>query len=229
MKTKKTPRADLQNKRGLFFEIGLCVSLMLAIAFFMWSQPTVSISAVPDPVTGIPVELPPITTQQPEPPARNDLRVNVVADIIKIVESDKKITEGIYIPGLSDDFPIVFHPATTGGGTEAPADEVIDFLVIEDQPLFQGQGVNAFRSWVNGQIVYPTIAQENNIKGRVTVSFVIERDGSLTSIEVLAAPDRLLANEAVRVLAASPLWTPGKQRGIPVRVRYTIPIDFRLE
>jgi protein TonB len=86
-----------------------------------------------------------------------------------------------------------------------------------------------FRSWVQGKLKYPQIAQENGISGKVTLTFVIERDGTLTNIQVMQSPDRSLADEAVRVLQSSPKWTPGKQRNAPVRVRYTLPVEFRIQ
>ena len=87
----------------------------------------------------------------------------------------------------------------------------------------------AFRNWVQERLRYPTIAAENGISGRVTLTFVIEKDGSLTNIQVLQSPDRSLSDEAIRVLESSPKWTPGKQRSTPVRVKYTLPVEFRIQ
>ena len=101
-------------------------------------------------------------------------------------------------------------------------------LFVEDMPSFQGGDLNKFRNWVQSRLKYPAIAQENNIQGKVTLSFVIEKDGTLTHIEVLQSPDRSLSEEASRILAQSPKWTPGKQRNIPVRVKYILPVDFVL-
>ena len=95
-------------------------------------------------------------------------------------------------------------------------------------PSFQGGDLNAFRNWVQGKLHYPQIAQENGISGRVVLSFVIERDGTLTNIEVLQAPDRSLSEEAVRVLETSPKWEPGMQSNKAVRVKYTLPVDFQI-
>ena len=103
------------------------------------------------------------------------------------------------------------------------------FIIAEEMPKFQGGDLMKFRSWVQGKLKYPVIAQENGIQGKVTLTFVIERDGSLTNIQVMQSPDRALADEAVRVLQSSPKWTPGKQRNSPVRVRYTLPVEFRIQ
>ena len=113
----------------------------------------------------------------------------------------------------------------------AVEEEVIEeeppFLVAETMPSFQGGDLNAFRNWVQSKVRYPAIAQENGISGRVVLTFVIEKDGRLTNIQVLQTPDRSLSEEAVRVLQQSPKWSPGKQRNQPVRVKYTLPVDFR--
>ena len=96
-------------------------------------------------------------------------------------------------------------------------------------PTFQGGDLNTFRNWVQSNVRFPQIALENGIQGTVVLSFVIEKDGSLTNIQVMQSPDRALADEAVRVLQSSPKWTPGKQRNSPVRVRYTLPVEFRIQ
>ena len=86
-----------------------------------------------------------------------------------------------------------------------------------------------FRNWVMERIRYPQIAQENNITGRVLLMFVVERDGSLTNIQVLQTPDSSLSDEAIRVLKTSPKWTPGRQGNKAVRVKYTLPVEFRIQ
>ena len=92
----------------------------------------------------------------------------------------------------------------------------------------QGGDLNTFRNWVQQNVRFPQIALENGIQGRVVLTFVIEKDGRLTNIEVLQTPDRSLSEEAIRVLNKSPKWSPGKQRNQPVRVKYTLPVDFRV-
>ena len=96
-------------------------------------------------------------------------------------------------------------------------------------PSFQGGDLNTFRTWVQQNVKFPQIALENGIQGRVVLSFVIEKDGRLTNIQVLQTPDRSLSEEAIRVLNKSPTWSPGKQRNQVVRVKYTLPVDFRVQ
>ena len=102
------------------------------------------------------------------------------------------------------------------------------FEKVEQMPSFNGGDLTTFRNWVNGRLRYPQIALENSIAGRVLVQFVIKRDGSLTNIQVLQTPHSSLSEEVFRVLKCSPKWTPGKQRGENVTVKFTMPIDFSI-
>lgn len=122
-----------------------------------------------------------------------------------------------------------FDPATgairaPGSGDDEP------FIIAETMPKFQGGDLLAFRTWVQKQLVYPAEAVKQNIQGRVVVTFVIETDGSVSDIRLLQSPDKLLSDEARRIIASSPAgaWTPGEQRGQKVRVKYVLPVDFRL-
>lgn len=102
------------------------------------------------------------------------------------------------------------------------------FMIVEDMPTFDGGTLSAFRSWVMSQIRYPKKAQEEKLQGQVTLSFIIEEDGRLTNIEILQSAGSELDSEAVRIVSSSPDWEPGKQRDKPVRVKFTLPINFRL-
>ena len=106
-------------------------------------------------------------------------------------------------------------------------DEVEPFIVAEKMPSFQGGDLNTFRTWVQERIQYPAEAAKQKIQGRVVVSFEIKTDGSLANLMVLQSPDKLLSDEACRVIESSPKWTPGEQRGQKVTVKYTLPVDFR--
>jgi TonB family protein len=106
--------------------------------------------------------------------------------------------------------------------------EDVPMYVAEEMPTFEGGDLNNFRNWVYGKIIYPKAAMEKKIQGKVTLKFVIERDGSVSNIEILSSPDQLLSDEAIRVMKLSPKWTPGKQEGKPARVYYILPVDFAL-
>ncbi len=102
------------------------------------------------------------------------------------------------------------------------------FDVVEQMPEFPG-GQAALLKWISDHIKYPAIAEENGIQGRVVCTFVVERDGSVTDVKVARSIDPSLDKEAVRVLKQMPRWNPGKQNGASVRVKYTVPVTFRLQ
>lgn len=112
--------------------------------------------------------------------------------------------------------------------TPAASEDDTPFLVAEEMPLFQGKDLNTFRSWLQSQIRYPAEALKRGIEGRVVLSFIVERDGSVSTIQLLQSPDRILSEEARRVVSSSPKWTPGRQNGHLVRVRYMLPVDFSI-
>lgn len=98
---------------------------------------------------------------------------------------------------------------------------------VEVPPSFPG-GPGAMLSWISSHIQYPAIAKENNISGRVVVQLIVEKDGSVSNVNVVRSVDPSLDNEAVRVISSMPKWTPGKHKGSPVRVKYTLPVAFKL-
>lgn len=102
------------------------------------------------------------------------------------------------------------------------------FVIAEYAPTFQGGNVNKFLSWLRNNMVYPVIASENGVEGTVMARFIIEPSGLLDNIEIIKSPDNDLSKEVVRLLSLSPKWEPGRQRDVPVRVRYTIPVVFKL-
>lgn len=226
MEVKKNPKADLKNKRSLLLEIGLVISLILVIAAFMYSPGEVKIKKMDNNFAVAEADLTDITRQDqkpPEPPKK--VEVNVIADLLQVVTNDTKISGNIDFAEFSDDAEIVQQVETTH--------EVIEddqpFVIAETMPKFQGGDLAVFRKWVQENVRSPQIALENGISGKVTLQFVIERDGRLTNIEVLQSPDRSLSEEAVRVLNKSPKWSPGKQRNQPVRIKYTLPVEFRVQ
>ena len=112
----------------------------------------------------------------------------------------------------------------------APKEEVTQkvFDVVEVMPSFPG-GQAALIQYLNSHVKYPVVAQENGIQGRVTISFVVERDGSITDVKVARSVDPSLDKEAARVVSSMPRWTPGKQNGSAVRVKFNVPVVFKLQ
>ncbi len=226
MEIKKSPKADLQNKRGLLLEIGLVVSLALVIVAFAYTPKEHRVEKVDLNYGPVEVEMNEITRNDqkpPEPPKK--VEVKVITDLLQVVTNDTKITTDVEFADFDEDTEVIQT-------VEIKEEEVIDdqpFLVAETMPSFQGGDLNTFRSWVQSNVKFPQIALENGIQGRVVLSFVIEKDGRLTNIQVLQTPDRSLSEEAIRVLNKSPKWSPGKQRNQVVRVKYTLPVDFRVQ
>lgn len=226
MEVKKSKKADLENKRSMFMEIGLVVALAVVIIMFSVSQrekvvAELDLGGVADEIEVIDV------TQEKEPetvPVQQQT-VAVITDILNVVRNDTQINTSFdFVDFDTEDITI----APIEVETEEIEEETI-VLVAEQKPTFQGGDLNVFRNWVNGRISYPELARENNIQGTVTVSFVIEKDGSLTNIQVLKSPDKTLSDEAVKILAKSPKWEPARQRNMPVRFRYTLPVVFKLQ
>lgn len=226
MQIKKSPKADLNNKKGLFLEIGLIFALLLTVAAFAYTQKERQVEIIETSMEVVEEEITDITTQDqkpPEPPKKVEMQV--LSDVLNVVTNDTKIETEFDFSEFSEDVEIVQQIEVV----EEAAEDDAPFIIAEEMPKFQGGDLMKFRSWVQGKLKYPQIAQENGISGKVTLTFVIERDGSLTNIQVMQSPDRSLADEAVRVLQSSPKWTPGKQRNSPVRVRYTLPVEFRIQ
>ena len=227
MELKKSPKADLQNKRGLLLEIGLIVALALVIWAFAWTPEERVVEKLDLNTAPVEQEIVEVTRQEEqkpqEPPKKTE--ITVITDMLEVVKNDTKITTEFNFADFVEDVEIVQQVAVE----EEVIEEEPPFLVAETMPSFQGGDLNAFRNWVQSKVRYPAIAQENGIQGRVVCSFVVNRDGSIVDIQVLRGVDPSLDKEAVRVLGTMPKWKPGKQRGKPVRVKYTVPVMFRLQ
>ena len=145
----------------------------------------------------------------------------------------------VWSPAVLDGEPVRFRASMSldfSAGTEPTrsaesADSTglpAPYLIADQMPRFRSGDLSAFRKWVMENVKYPSEMYREGVEGRVMVSFVIERDGSLSTIEVLRSPRPELTDAVVEVLESSPLWTPGMQRGETVRVKYTLPVDFRI-
>ena len=220
MEIKKSPKADLRNKRGLLLEIGLVISLCLVIGAFAYTPKERKIEKMDLQAAIVEEEIVEITRQDqkpPEPPKR--VEVKVIADLLQVVTNDTKITTEVDFAEFDENTEVIQQVEVA----EETIEDDQPFLIAETMPSFQGGDLNTFRN-----VKFPQIALENGIQGRVVLSFVIEKDGRLTNIQVLQTPDRSLSEEAIRVLNKSPKWSPGKQRNQVVRVKYTLPVDFRV-
>ena len=233
MEVKKSSKANLENLKGIFFEIGLIIALAFLFLAFEWK---VNMKDKEDFIVTVPEELVeeeiiPITQQmlKPPPPPPPAPRLT---DLIEIVDEEINLDDVLEIEDVEANVAnrrvYDFSGQGNGYGDEYGdeySDEAEVFAVVEDMPKFPGN----VQQWISKNIKYPMIAQENNIQGRVFVQFVIERDGSVTDVKVARSVDPSLDKEAIRVIQSMPKWTPGKQRQKPVRVSFTVPINFQLQ
>ncbi|MDR2935999.1 MAG: TonB family protein, partial [Rikenellaceae bacterium] len=199
MELKKTPKADLENKRGIFLEIGLIAALLMSVGMFSWSQPEVGVEKMDVQQAVVEEDVMEITREEVKPPEPPKQQIQMMSDIINVVKNETKIeTQFDFSQDIGENVEIVFKPIAK---QEDTVEETQVFLNVEQMPQFQGGDVLKFRAWVSERLKYPVIAAENGIQGRVMVTFVVEKDGSVSGIQVLTAPDRTLGEEAVRVIS----------------------------
>ena len=228
MEIKKSEKANLENKKLLFTEIGLIVSLLIVFIAFEWTSKETNTSILED-NTEILVEEEIISTNMetpPPPPAAP--KIPVLSDQIDIVDDEIELEDDMFM-NLEDNASLgVEIMDYVEVQEEVVEEEAIPFQLVEEKPSFQGGDANHFSKWVNSRLVYPEIAKENGVQGRVTLQFTVEKDGSVTKVKVLRGVDPSLDKEAVRVVSMSPKWKPGKQRDRAVPVTYTFPVIFQL-
>lgn len=228
MELKKNPKADLENRRGLYLEIGLVVILVAALVAFnikTYDQEQVEVvqrTAIDE------VEDVVIQTQQEELPPPPPPEQPEVTTELNVIEDDAESQNEVDMSSFQrqeEATNIEITPVKIE--EEEEEDEQVIFQVVENDPEFPG-GIEALMKYLQQNIKYPQLARENNITGKVYVTFVVERDGSVTGVRVLRDIGGGCGQEAVRVVKSMPKWTPGKQRGKAVRVQYNLPVNFSL-
>ena len=228
MEIKKTEKASLENKRLIFAEVGLIAALLVVFAGFESTTRAKEVALLqgntkieePEDIFAIPLDTPP---PAPEAPA-----LPMLSDELEIVDDD--VTVDLDFQSLDDtDIPVDIQAYRSQEVVEQEVEEeVLPFVAVEQKPSFQGGDANDFSRWVNARLQYPEIAKENGVDGTVYLQFTIGSDGRMQDVKVLRSPDESLAREAVRVVASSPKWEPGRQRDRAVKVSYTFPVVYRL-
>jgi protein TonB len=224
MEAKKSKKADLENKRGLFLEIGMVVSLALVLLAFQWT-PNVEQTAY-DFNSSLDFEFEeewlPINTEHQK---QEELKQPPVVEVIAIVENYEDIPDvEVFDTEGSLEIPITIIDM----GTEALDEtEPETFYIVEEMPVYPG-GDKGLMKDIMTRVVYPEIAKENGIFGKVYVKFVVNKHGEVADIKIERGVDPSLDREALRVIKTLTGWTPGRQRGKAVAVAYTVPINFRL-
>jgi protein TonB len=228
MELKKSTKADLEVKKNMFFLIGLVAALGITLVAFEWStKPQKADSLGSIQTQEVEEEIIPITREQevkpppPPPPPK-------VVEVLTIVDNDVKIEDELEIEDTEADNQTFIDVAPVVQTQEEEEEEAQVFYIVEDMPEFPG-GELALRKYIANAIKYPVIAQENGIQGKVYVTFVVDKDGGISDARIARGVDPSLDKEALRVVNSLPKWKPGKQRGKPVRVSYTVPINFVLQ
>ena len=217
MKAKKNPKISIERKRGLFFQIGLVITLLAVLIAFEWkSYEKTDYSLGKLQMDDLEDEMIPITRQEEKPPPPPP----PPPEIIEIVEDEVVIKNELEIEETDTDENEFIEQEE-----EEDSDEV--FMVVEQMPVFPGGDLGLMK-FIQKNTKYPPIAKENDITGKVYVSYVVNKKGKVTNVKVARSVDRYLDAEAVRVVKLLPYSSAGKQRGKPVNVQYTIPINFTL-
>ena len=229
MEIKKTPKADLENKKSTWLLVGYVIVLAFMFIAFEWTKRDIKIDtsqAITDLVFEeeiIPITEQPEQAAPPPPPAAPP-----IAETLTIVEDDADVEETTIATSEETNQAVEIKYVPVAVEEEEPEEQTI-FEVVEQMPEFPNGGMAGLMQYLSKNIKYPTIAQENGTQGRVTVQFVVNRDGSIVDAKVLRGVDPYLDKEAIRVISSMPKWKPGMQRGKAVRVNYTVPVMFRLQ
>jgi len=226
METKKTSQASLENKRVLFLEVGLILTLAAVIGAFSYSTSTRKVATLQATTTQIDdIDIIPITQElPPEPPQLP--AIPVFSEVLDIVDNDIEVETIVSIDDNPIDIPNPIYIETVE--EEYIEEEEIPIAIVEQRPSFMGGDANTFSRWIAQHLEYPEVAKEMGLSGRVILQFTIRKDGSVGNIKLLRSVDPVLDEEAIRVVGSSPRWEPGRQRNRAVNVTYQFPVIFQL-
>ena len=226
MEEKKSPRANLENKKLMFIQIGMVISLLVAWLAFehkSYDKREIDPSLLNREVV-VDEEMVEITKQEEQKPQPVEMPKQTTQ--LEIVQDDVEV-EDIEINAEVEQNEVIEEYIAP----EVVEDDVVEqeiFKIVEEMPSFPG-GEAKLMEFVGKNIKYPQIARETGIQGRVFVNFVVEPDGSVSNVSVLRGIGGGCDEEAMRVVKSMPKWKPGKQRGKAVRVQYMLPVNFRLQ
>ena len=234
MEPKKNPKADIGRNIGLYFVIGLALTMALVYGALEWktydevNDYDISMNVDDDLDEEVPMTEQIKTPPPPPPPA--------AAEIIEVVEDEEEVEETVIESTETSQEEEIIEVEDVEVEEEVE-DVDVPFAVIEDVPVFPGCENESnkracfqqmMQKHISKNFRYPEIAQEMGIQGRVSVMFTIQKDGSIGNVR-MRGPDKNLEKEAARIIGKLPKMTPGKQRGRPVRVPFSIPITFKLQ
>ena len=235
MEVKKSLRADLEGKKTTGWLMGIVLTLATMYVAFEWTQHERKVLDI-EPVFSAAFEedMIPIT-QQKEIVAPPPAAAPKIVEVLNVVDNETELVEEEVETSEEVNQAIVTTPGTGTTAVTGPVgpvvedvDENVIYDIVEENPRFPG-GEEACMKWLSDNIKYPSICVEQSIEGRVYAQFVVNKDGSIVDIKIERSPDPYLSKEAERVLQKMPRWSPGKQRGKPVRVKFSLPVMFRLQ
>ncbi len=233
MKNRKNPEVDLERRRGLFMQIGAVIALALTVVAFEWKTYEATAGSLGDLNVTIEDEVIPLTQKNTPPPPPPP---PAPPEVITIVDNNVDIPETTLESTETDQNEQVEIIEEVGENTE-----VFDFVSVENRPVFPGCERESnedakfecfqlkVRQFVAKETSYPTLARDMGIAGKVWVSFIIEKDGSIADVTIERGVDKSLDAEAVRVVKKFPSMIPAKVSGRSVRMRYSLPVNFTLQ
>ena len=226
MQIKKSIQASLEDKKFTYLLMGFTLVLSICFVALEWTEKEVTKYEITDMDFLIEDEIEiqqtsqDITPPPPPPPVQE-------VEVLNVVEDEKEVAH-VEIQTEDTKEEVIIAPPVEKV-EEKEEDEEVIFVVVETMPEFPG-GQAALFKYLSENVKYPVIAQENGIQGRVICQFVVNKDGAIVDVEVVrSGGDASLDKEAARVIKSMPKWNPGKQRGKPVRVKYTVPVNFKLQ
>ncbi|QSE98185.1 energy transducer TonB [Fulvivirga lutea] len=227
MEKRKNPEKELRNKQGLFFNMGLLIALTLCVAAFEYEVEEKIVHVPELEVDKVDIYLPPITEHKiPEPP-KPKLKMPDPTRV-KAAPPDPKDFEPLLEP-KKDESPtdLLGEPRYL---EDIPEDDLpeVPFDWVEEMPKPKG-GYEAFYQFISKHLKYPALARRMGISGKISAQFVVDEKGNLIDIQILKGIGAGCDEEVLRLLEKAPKWNPGKQRGVPVKVKTILPIEFRLD
>ncbi|MBP3762350.1 MAG: energy transducer TonB [Bacteroidales bacterium] len=228
MELKKNPKADLEKRRGLYLEIGLVVALVASLVAFNVKSYEKELKEAFQREAIEEVEEQILQTDIQEPPPPPPPEAPEVTTVIEVVSDDKEDIKEVSFNAEIDESTKNIDIVPVVVEEEEDETETQIFTVVENDPEFPG-GMEALYKYLAQNIKYPQLARDNGITGRVYVTFVVERDGSIANPKVLKDIGGGCGAEAIRVVKSMPKWNPGKQRGKAVRVQFNLPVNFNLK
>jgi len=224
MKTKKSPKADLEGNRSIFFSVGLILSLGIVLAAFSYKTEVRAVVIPASASWNAPEDFViPVTKPEESKPAPPPVSINEI--VVDLFEGQEEANFDDFTDEISQGQAINIDPVLFSHSPETDEVPLVGFA--EQMPEFPG-GMPALISFLAKNIKYPALAQEIGAQGKVFVRFIVNIDGTIADAVVVRSADQALDQEALRVVRSMPKWRPGLQNGKPVRVIYTVPISFVL-